>query len=133
VLKIDWLSNVETDKVIHNVETKIVKLVVEIESFGMSYDKLDKKIGSSDGLKPKQADLSCVHILNELYLHEIHDVLIPTANSVTTANFEKLLIQFQLQIQLATTNSVPTANSVTTANSEAANYGAANYDETHNL
>ncbi|GJX01610.1 putative reverse transcriptase domain-containing protein [Tanacetum coccineum] len=68
---IDCLSIVETDKVIHTVETDIVKLVVEIESFCMSSDKFDKETGSSDGLQPKQADLSFVHVLNELYLHKI--------------------------------------------------------------
>ncbi|GJW07716.1 hypothetical protein Tco_1570139 [Tanacetum coccineum] len=52
----------------------IVKLMVEIESFGMSSDELDKETRSSDGLQPKQADLSCVHALNELHLHEIHVV-----------------------------------------------------------
>nr|GEW60384.1 integrase, catalytic region, zinc finger, CCHC-type, peptidase aspartic, catalytic [Tanacetum cinerariifolium] len=72
VLMIDCLSIVETDKVIHTVETDIVKLVVEIESFGMNFDEFDKETGSSDGLQPKQADLSCVHALNELHLHEIH-------------------------------------------------------------
>ncbi|GJZ34503.1 hypothetical protein Tco_0580320 [Tanacetum coccineum] len=71
---VDWLSIVETDKVIHNVETDIVKLVVEIESYGMSSDKFDKETGSSDGLQPKQTDLSCVHALNELHLHEIRVV-----------------------------------------------------------
>ncbi|GJT21782.1 hypothetical protein Tco_0891719 [Tanacetum coccineum] len=68
------ISIVETDKVIHTVETDIVKLVVEIESYGMSSDEFDKETGSSDGLQPKQADLSCVHALNELYLHEIRVV-----------------------------------------------------------
>ncbi|GJS88100.1 integrase, catalytic region, zinc finger, CCHC-type containing protein [Tanacetum coccineum] len=71
---IDCLSIVETDKVNHVVETDIVKLVVEIESFGMSSDEFDKETGSSDGLQPKQADLSCVHALNKLHLHEIHVV-----------------------------------------------------------
>ncbi|GKE24065.1 hypothetical protein Tco_1435577, partial [Tanacetum coccineum] len=71
---IDCLSIVETDKVIHIMETDIVKLVVETESFGMSVDEFDKEIGSYDGLQPKQADLSCVHALNELHLHEIHVV-----------------------------------------------------------
>ncbi|GJV41815.1 hypothetical protein Tco_1420255 [Tanacetum coccineum] len=69
---IDCLSIVETDKMIHTMETDIVKLVVEIESFGISSDEFDKETGSSDGLQPKQADLSCVHALNELHLHEIH-------------------------------------------------------------
>ncbi|GKB18131.1 hypothetical protein Tco_0852054 [Tanacetum coccineum] len=68
------LSIVETDKVIHTMETDIVKLVVEIKSFGMSSDEFDKGTGLSDGLQPKQADLSCVHALNELHLHEIRVV-----------------------------------------------------------
>ncbi|GJU09005.1 hypothetical protein Tco_1125435 [Tanacetum coccineum] len=74
VLLIDCLSIVEADKVNHVVEIDIVKLVVEYESFGMNFDEFDKKTGSSDGLQPKQADLSCVHALNELHLHEIHVV-----------------------------------------------------------
>ncbi|GJS25207.1 hypothetical protein Tco_0453839 [Tanacetum coccineum] len=68
---IDELSIVETNKVIHTVETDMVKLVVEIECFGKSFDEFDKEIGSSDGLLPKQADLSCAHALNEPHLHEI--------------------------------------------------------------
>ncbi|GKE20321.1 hypothetical protein Tco_1431833, partial [Tanacetum coccineum] len=64
-----------TDNVIHTVETDKVKLVVEIESFGMSSDEFDKESRSSDGLQPKQADLGCVHALNELHLHEIRVVL----------------------------------------------------------
>ncbi|GKD97164.1 hypothetical protein Tco_1381061 [Tanacetum coccineum] len=76
VLMIDCLCIVETEKVIHSVKTDIVKLVVEIESFDMSSDKFDKETGSSDGLQPKQADLSCVHALNKLHLHEIH--VVPT-------------------------------------------------------
>ncbi|GKC94158.1 hypothetical protein Tco_1159600 [Tanacetum coccineum] len=71
---IDCLSIVETDKVNHAMETDIVKLMVEIESFDISYDKFNKETGSSDGLQPKQEDLSCVHALNELHLHEIHVV-----------------------------------------------------------
>ncbi|GJX96215.1 hypothetical protein Tco_0352013 [Tanacetum coccineum] len=71
---VDCLSIVEIDKVIHTVEIDIVKLAVEIESFGMSSDEFDKETGSSDGLQPKQADLSCVHALNELHLNEIHVV-----------------------------------------------------------
>ncbi|GJZ77010.1 hypothetical protein Tco_0641682 [Tanacetum coccineum] len=80
VLMIDCLSIVETDKVIHIVEIDIVKLVVEIKSFGMSADEFDKETGSSDGLQPKQADLSCVHALNELHLHEIH--VVPSTHEV---------------------------------------------------
>ncbi|GKD28737.1 hypothetical protein Tco_1239515, partial [Tanacetum coccineum] len=49
----------------------MVTLVVEIESSEMSSDELDKETGSSDGLQPKQADLSCVHALNGLHSHEI--------------------------------------------------------------
>ncbi|GJY35604.1 hypothetical protein Tco_0420982 [Tanacetum coccineum] len=72
---IDCLSIVETDKVIHTVENDIVKLVVEIESFGMSFDDFDKGTRSFDGLQPKQANLSCVHALHELHLHETRIVL----------------------------------------------------------
>ncbi|GKE08863.1 hypothetical protein Tco_1412414, partial [Tanacetum coccineum] len=71
---IDYLSIINTYKVIHTVETDIVKLMVEIEGFGMSSDEFDKETGSYDGLQPKQKDLSCVHALNELHLHEIHVV-----------------------------------------------------------
>nr|GEX50967.1 hypothetical protein [Tanacetum cinerariifolium] len=72
---IDCLSIVEMDKVNHTVEIDIVNLVVEIKSFGMSANELDKETTSSNGLEPKQADLSCVHALNEHRLHEIHVVL----------------------------------------------------------
>ncbi|GKB57933.1 hypothetical protein Tco_0914119 [Tanacetum coccineum] len=75
VLMIDELSIVKTDKVIHTVETDMVKLVIEIECFGMSFHEFDKEFGSSDGMQPKQADLSCVHASNELHLHGIHVVL----------------------------------------------------------
>ncbi|GJW13884.1 hypothetical protein Tco_0018017 [Tanacetum coccineum] len=74
VLMIDELSIVETDKVNHTVETDMVKLVIEIECFGMSFDEFDKENGSSDGMQPKQEDLSCVHALNKPHLHEIHVV-----------------------------------------------------------
>ncbi|GKB73523.1 hypothetical protein Tco_0934935 [Tanacetum coccineum] len=71
---INELSIAETDKVIHTMETDMVKLVVEIECFGTSFDEFDKETESSDGLQPMQADLSCVHALNEPHLHEIHVV-----------------------------------------------------------
>nr|GEW91021.1 hypothetical protein [Tanacetum cinerariifolium] len=74
VLMIDLLGIVETDKVNHIVKTDIVKLLVEFKSFGKSSDELDKETGSSDGLQPKQADLSCVQALRKLHLHEIHVV-----------------------------------------------------------
>ncbi|GJR51876.1 hypothetical protein Tco_1402397, partial [Tanacetum coccineum] len=60
--------------VIHTIEIDMVTLVVEIKSSEMSSDKLDKETGSSDGLQPKQADLSCVHALNGLHSHEIRVV-----------------------------------------------------------
>ncbi|GKB87194.1 hypothetical protein Tco_0959466 [Tanacetum coccineum] len=71
---IDELSIVETDKVIHILETDMVKLVVEIECFGTSFDEFDKETESSDGLQPMQADMSCVHALNEPHFQEIHVV-----------------------------------------------------------
>nr|GEZ58665.1 hypothetical protein [Tanacetum cinerariifolium] len=42
-----------TDKVNHTMETDIVTLVVEIESFGVRADEFDKETGSSDGMQPK--------------------------------------------------------------------------------
>ncbi|GKA15529.1 hypothetical protein Tco_0695276 [Tanacetum coccineum] len=77
---IDCLSIDETDKVNHAVETDIVKLVVEIDSFSISSNELDKETVSSDGLHQKQADLSFVHALNELHLHEIH--VVPSKHEV---------------------------------------------------
>ncbi|GJU55971.1 retrovirus-related pol polyprotein from transposon TNT 1-94 [Tanacetum coccineum] len=71
---IDELSIVETDKVNHTMETDMMKLVVEIKCFGVNFDEFDKETGSSDELQPKQADLNCVHALNEPHLHEIHVV-----------------------------------------------------------
>nr|GEW39525.1 hypothetical protein [Tanacetum cinerariifolium] len=62
--------------------TDMMKLVVEIECFGMTADEVDKETGSSDGLQPKQADLSCVHALNEPHLHKIHVVPVTPPNLV---------------------------------------------------
>nr|GEY75346.1 hypothetical protein [Tanacetum cinerariifolium] len=56
-------------------QTEMMKLVVEIECVGMNVDEFDKDTGSSDGLQPKQADLSCIHVLNEPHLRKIHVVL----------------------------------------------------------
>nr|GEV29359.1 ribonuclease H-like domain-containing protein [Tanacetum cinerariifolium] len=70
-----YVSIVKTAKVIHTAKTDMVKLIIEIESFGMSADELDKETGSSDGLQPKKVDLSCVHALNEPHLYEILGVL----------------------------------------------------------
>ncbi|GKD31591.1 hypothetical protein Tco_1242369, partial [Tanacetum coccineum] len=47
---------------------------IPIECFGVNFDEFDKETGSSDELQPKQADLNCVHALNEPHLHEIHVV-----------------------------------------------------------
>nr|GEV92400.1 copia protein [Tanacetum cinerariifolium] len=77
---IDWLSNGETDKVIHTVETDIVRLVAEIERFGKTSDEFDKETRSSGGLQPKQADLNFIHALNILHLHEIR--VIPIRNKL---------------------------------------------------
>nr|GEZ52806.1 hypothetical protein [Tanacetum cinerariifolium] len=74
VLKIDWLSSIETDEVNYIMDTDIVKLVVEIKSFGMSSNDFDKETVSFDELQLKQADLSCVHALRKLHLHEIRVV-----------------------------------------------------------
>nr|GEY48795.1 hypothetical protein [Tanacetum cinerariifolium] len=107
VLMTDWLGIVETDKVNHIVDTYIVKLVVEIENFSMSSDECDKETGSSDGLadeldketrsydglQPKQADLSCIHALNELHLHEIHVSLV--CRKLINTNMVKLVVEIK--------------------------------------
>ncbi|GJW91673.1 hypothetical protein Tco_0169226 [Tanacetum coccineum] len=67
-----WLT---TDKVIHTVETDMVKLVVDIKSFGKNSDEIDKETMSFDELQLKQVGLNCVHALDGLHLHEIHVVL----------------------------------------------------------
>nr|GEW89586.1 hypothetical protein [Tanacetum cinerariifolium] len=64
------------------METNIVKLVVEVESSGLISNDFDMETGSSDGLQPKQANLSCVHALSELHLHEIHVVPITPFSSI---------------------------------------------------
>nr|GEZ53886.1 hypothetical protein [Tanacetum cinerariifolium] len=74
VLMIDYVSIVETDKVTHTAKSDMIKLVVEIECFDMIFDEFDKETGSSDGLQPRQADMSCAHAFNEPHLHEIHVV-----------------------------------------------------------
>ncbi|GJX81814.1 hypothetical protein Tco_0331295, partial [Tanacetum coccineum] len=114
VLMIDCLSIVETDKVIRTMETDIVKLVVEIKSFGMSFDEFDKVTGSSDGLQPKQADRNYVHALNELHLHKI--CVVPRDNSEyflgsvisilsikrprKSDNFERIQESFRLKLSI---------------------------------
>nr|GEZ45975.1 hypothetical protein [Tanacetum cinerariifolium] len=90
---IEWLSNGETDKVIHTVETDIVRLVVESESVSKSSDEFDEETWLTGGLQPKQADLSCVYALNELHSHEIHVVL-----SVNSLYFLCLVTPFSLII-----------------------------------
>ncbi|GKG36825.1 hypothetical protein Tco_0446998, partial [Tanacetum coccineum] len=70
---IDELSIVETDKVNHTVVIEMMKLVVEVECFGISFDDFDKETGSYVGLKLKQADQNCVHALNEPHLHDIYN------------------------------------------------------------
>nr|GEW55334.1 hypothetical protein [Tanacetum cinerariifolium] len=68
------IHTVKTDMVIYTAKTKMMKLVTEIKCVGMNADEFDKETGSSDGLQPEQADLNCLHALNEPHLHEIHVV-----------------------------------------------------------
>ncbi|GKG15544.1 hypothetical protein Tco_0357867, partial [Tanacetum coccineum] len=62
------------EEVIPTVETNIMKLEVEIESFGKNSDKIDKETVLFDELPLKQEDLSCIYALNELHLHVVHVV-----------------------------------------------------------
>ncbi|GKD77046.1 hypothetical protein Tco_1339667 [Tanacetum coccineum] len=71
---IDELSIVETGKVNHTVDADMMKLVVEIECFSVNFDEFDKETRSYDELQLKQADLNCIHALNEPHLHKIHVV-----------------------------------------------------------
>ncbi|GKA22923.1 hypothetical protein Tco_0708885 [Tanacetum coccineum] len=97
VLMIDELSIIETDKVNHTMETDMVKLVVKIECFVMSFDEFDKETGSSDKLQPMQADMSCVHTLNKPHLHEIHVVPI-NVKSVEISDLNASLLEKVLEI-----------------------------------
>nr|GEV24202.1 hypothetical protein [Tanacetum cinerariifolium] len=90
VMMIDYMSIVETDKVIHIAKIDMVKFFVEIESFSLSVDELDKENGSCDGLQPKQADMSCVHALNKPHFHEIHVVPRFPAQGVGSSNTDVL-------------------------------------------
>ncbi|GJU03153.1 hypothetical protein Tco_1113491 [Tanacetum coccineum] len=54
VLMIDELSIVETDKVIHTVETDKVKQIVDVESSGKSANEIDKDIVSFGEMQLKQ-------------------------------------------------------------------------------
>ncbi|GKC06080.1 hypothetical protein Tco_0997690 [Tanacetum coccineum] len=62
-VRIDELSIVETDKVIHTVETDMVKLVVEIECFGKSFDEFDKSLSSLMGCNQASGSelFSCIN------------------------------------------------------------------------
>nr|GEW59280.1 hypothetical protein [Tanacetum cinerariifolium] len=66
------------------METNIVKLVVEIESFGMGFDEFDKKTMSVDESQLGKADLSYVYALNELHLHEIR--VVPSKHEADQCN-----------------------------------------------
>ncbi|GJZ36281.1 hypothetical protein Tco_0582098 [Tanacetum coccineum] len=64
-------SIIEIDKVIHTVKTDMVKLVVEIESFGKRSDEIDKETVSFDEELQdyKQSGLRLRSCINGLYLH----------------------------------------------------------------
>ncbi|GKG06471.1 hypothetical protein Tco_0326557 [Tanacetum coccineum] len=91
---IDCLSIVKTNKVNHVVEIDIVKLMVEIGSFGMSFDEFDKETGSSDGLQPKQADLSCVQIPNQFDI--CHKFALLGRKSIQKLGVHLKLFQFHI-------------------------------------
>ncbi|GJV96943.1 hypothetical protein Tco_1548520 [Tanacetum coccineum] len=75
------------------------KLVVELRSvFVMSFDEFDKETRSFDGLQPKQADLSCVHALNELHLHEIR--VVPSKHEADQYPGDMILLLFDITISL---------------------------------
>ncbi|GKB51072.1 hypothetical protein Tco_0901825 [Tanacetum coccineum] len=88
---IDKLSIIETDKVIHNVETDKVKQIVDVESSGKSADEIDKETMS---FGEKQTIIKririCVHALKRLHLHAVQVIL--TLNGFAGVNSEKSLL-----------------------------------------
>ncbi|GJS40623.1 hypothetical protein Tco_0565666 [Tanacetum coccineum] len=74
VLMINELSIVETEKVIHTVETDKVKQIVDVESSGKSVDEIDKETVSFGEMQLNQDDRICVHASIELHLHAVHVV-----------------------------------------------------------
>ncbi|GJV19467.1 retrovirus-related pol polyprotein from transposon TNT 1-94 [Tanacetum coccineum] len=67
----------------------LLKEVLMIDELSIvETDKFDNETGSSDGLQPKQADLSCVHALNEPHLHEIH--VVPSADIANITRKQKI-------------------------------------------
>ncbi|GJS67121.1 hypothetical protein Tco_0681685 [Tanacetum coccineum] len=71
---IEELSIVETDKVIHTVETDKMKPIVDVESYSKSADEIDKEAMSCGEMQLKQEDQTCVHASIELHLHAVHVV-----------------------------------------------------------
>ncbi|GJZ32970.1 hypothetical protein Tco_0578406 [Tanacetum coccineum] len=92
---IDDLSIAEPDKVIHTMETDMVKLVVKIDCFGKSFDEFDKETMSSDGLLPKTSRSECRScIKTNRHLHEIHYV--PSKHELSTILVMQILNQFDI-------------------------------------
>nr|GEX62997.1 hypothetical protein [Tanacetum cinerariifolium] len=87
------IHTVKTNMVIYTTKIEMVKLVVEIECVGMNADEFDKETGSSDGLQPEQADLNCIHALNEPHLHEIHVVPKRFQNSQAKGERKSLVLK----------------------------------------
>nr|GEY62770.1 hypothetical protein [Tanacetum cinerariifolium] len=84
---------------IHTVDTNIAKLVVEIESFSMGFDEFDQEIVSVDELHLGQADLSCVHALNELYFYEIR--VVPSKHEADLVSCVQISNQFDISHKFA--------------------------------
>nr|GEW62080.1 retrotransposon protein, putative, unclassified [Tanacetum cinerariifolium] len=74
----------------------MMELVVEIKFVGMSADAFDKKTGSSNGLQPEQADLNCVHVLNEPHLHEIH--VVPKSETIFKYGIASIINQADVRV-----------------------------------
>nr|GEX96185.1 hypothetical protein [Tanacetum cinerariifolium] len=76
----------------------MMKFVVETECVGMNADEFDKETGSSDGLQPKQADLNCIHALNEPHLHEIR--VVPSKHEADRHSFKNYVRKFLRALHL---------------------------------
>ncbi|GJV36057.1 hypothetical protein Tco_1408534 [Tanacetum coccineum] len=96
---IDELSIIETDEVIHTVETDMVKLVVDdVESSGKSADEIDKETVSFGEMQLKQEDRSCVHASIELPF-ACRSWIVPTHNFSWKASVN-VFIAFECHNQL---------------------------------
>ncbi|GJX33215.1 retrovirus-related pol polyprotein from transposon TNT 1-94 [Tanacetum coccineum] len=108
---IDCLSIVKTDKVIHTMETDIVRLVVEIESFGKGSDEFDKETESSDCCEfDDQMEVANSVLKGKLRIQ----LLLKICFRKIAKSVDKEKLQIRLTQKTVNSGTPKTANSVTT-------------------